>query len=108
MRHSSTTISKRSTGLLAFIAALPLGAGIAACDRAPQVAPEAKLSAATQPAAKPPPVPVPAVTEGAHSAQTATANEPPMKSMSKEEESASMPLPGQANDHSTLAKDSKK
>lgn len=108
MRHLSTTISKRSTGLLALIAALALGAGIAACDRAPQAVPDAKLSAVPQPAAPPPSVPVPAVTEGANSAQTANAPDKAMKSMTKEEESTSMPLPGQANDHSTLAKDSKK
>jgi hypothetical protein len=31
-----------------------------------------------------------------------------MKSMTKKEESTSMPQPGQANDHSTLAKGSEK
>jgi hypothetical protein len=94
--------------LLAFIAALALGAGVAACDRAPQVAPEAKQSAVSQPADPPSSAPVPAVTEGANGAQTASASDQPMKSMTKEEESTAMPLPGQANDHSTLAKDSKK
>jgi hypothetical protein len=93
--------------LPAFIAALALAAGVAACDRAPQAAPEAKQSAIPQSASPPPSVPGPAV-EGANSAQTASAGEQPMKSMTKEEESTAMPLPGQANDHSTLAKDSKK
>jgi hypothetical protein len=107
MRHQSTTNSRRSTGLPAFIAVLALGAGVAACDRAPQVAPEAKQSAVPQAASPPPSVPGPAV-EGANSAQTASADDQPMKSMTKDEESTAMPLPGQANDHSTLAKDSKK
>lgn len=107
MRHHRVTNSKRPSGLLAFIILLVLGAGIAACDRAPQPAPDAKMPAALPPASSLP-VPVPAVTEGAKSAETAKANDQPMKSMTKEEESTSMPQPGQANDHSTLAKDPKK
>jgi hypothetical protein len=51
---------------------------------------------------------MPAVTEGAKNTATANANDQPMKAMTKGEESASMPQRGQANDHSTLAKDSKK
>jgi hypothetical protein len=104
MRHHWVTNSKRPSRLLAFIILLALGAGIAACDRAPQRAPDAKMSAVPPPAS---PLPVPAVTEGAKSAETANANDQPMKSMTKKEESTSMPQPGQANDHSTLAKDPK-
>ena len=48
---------------------------------------------------------LPTPTEGANAADTAKASDPPMKQMSKEEEANSMPLPGQANDHSTLAKE---
>jgi hypothetical protein len=107
MRHHRVTKSKRPTGLLAFMILLALGAGIAACDRAPQPAPDAKMSAVPPPAS-PLPVPVPAATEGAKSAETANANNQPMKSMTKKEESTSMPQPGQANDHSTLANDPKK
>ena len=103
MRHQTTTNWKRSTGLPSFIAALALSAGIAACDRTPPVAPDTKVSAA--PAASPQ---VPPVTEGANSAQTGNAQDQPMKPMTKEEESTAMPQPGQANDHSTLAKDSQK
>jgi hypothetical protein len=40
-----------------------------------------------------------------NSAETAKASDEPMKPMSKDEETASMPRPGQANDHSTLKKD---
>lgn len=104
MRHQGTTNSERSTGLPVFIAALALGAGIAARDRTPSVASDAKLSTVPPPFASPS---VPAATEGANSAQTANVQDQPMKSMTKEEESTSMPQPGQANDHSTLAKDSK-
>jgi hypothetical protein len=105
MRHHSMTNSKRPSRLLTFMILLALGAGIAACDRAPERAPDAKMSAVPLPAS---PSPVPPVTEGAKSAETANANDQPMKSMTKEEESRSMPQPGQANDHSTLAKDSTK
>jgi hypothetical protein len=101
MRNHQMTNSKRPSGLLAFMILLALGPGIAACERAP----DAKMSAVPPTAS---PSPVPAVTEGAKSAETANANDQPMKSMTKKEESTSMPQPGQANDHSTLAKDPKK
>jgi len=97
--------SSRSLGLLGFLTLLVLGAGIAACDRAPQHEAQTKVSAVPPPA---PPSPMPAVTEGAKNTATANANDQPMKAMTQGEESASMPQPGQANDHSTLAKDSKK
>jgi hypothetical protein len=106
MRHCAITNSKRPSRLMAVMVLLALGAALTACDRPPQLAPDAKLSAAPHPAASPPPVP--AVAQGANSAETSNANNQPMKSMTKEEESTSMPQPGQANDHSTLAKDSKK
>jgi hypothetical protein len=105
VRHQSPTNSRWSTGLLVFIAMLALSAAIAACDRAPPARSDAMPSAAPPPVSPPQ---VPAVIEGANSAQTANAQGQPMKSMTKEEESTSMPQPGQANDHSTLAKDSKK
>ena len=41
-------------------------------------------------------------------ALTANANDQPQKPMTKQEESTSMPQPGQANDHSTVAGDGKK
>jgi hypothetical protein len=54
------------------------------------------------------PFPAPSATEDIKRAEIANANDQPMKSMTKAEQSTSMPQPGQANDHSTLAKDSKK
>lgn len=50
----------------------------------------------------------PQATQPASGAETANANAQPMKPMSKQEESTSMPQPAQANDHSTLAGDGKK
>ena len=98
--------NSRSLGSLGFcLSLIVLGVGIAACDRAPQRAAEAKVSTAPPPAS---PSPIPAATEGAQPAETANANDQPMKVMTKGEESTSMPQPGQANDHSTLAKDAQK
>lgn len=89
---------------LAFVI-LPVLAGLAACDRAPQRPLDAPTAPVT-PTASPPSAP--SVTEGISRGKTAKASDQPMKSMTKAEESTSMPQPGQANDHSTLAKDSKK
>ncbi len=51
--------------------------------------------------------PTPAPTPGANNAETAKGSDDAKKPMTKDEESTSMPRPSQANDHSTLAKDSK-
>ena len=109
MKHYSMTNSRWPSGLLAFVIALGLGAGMAACDRAPQRPPDAPM-ATVAPAASPLPAPsvTEGATEGAKRGETANANDQPMKSMTKAEESSSMPQPGQANDHSTLLKDPKK
>ncbi len=90
---------------LSLLVSLTLAASMAACDRAPERPPNAgaPATASTLTARSP----VPAATEGARTGDTANANAPPMKLMTKEEESASMPQPGQANDHSTTAKDKK-
>jgi hypothetical protein len=85
---------------------LVLGAAIAGCDRAPPHSQEAPTANVV--ASPPAPSVTPSATEGTSGGKTANANDPPMKSMSKQEESSSMPQPGQANDHSTLATDSKK
>jgi hypothetical protein len=45
----------------------------------------------------------PAPDRRSNTGQTAKASDDPLKRMDKEEESQSMPRPGQANDHSTLA-----
>jgi hypothetical protein len=42
-----------------------------------------------------------------NASETAKGSDAPMKSMSKDEESKAMPQPGQANDHSTVARDPK-
>jgi hypothetical protein len=105
MEHNSMKNSQRPSRLV-FPVLLALAAALTACDRAPQVAPDVKTSAIPPPTASTPSVP--AVAEGANSAETSNANNQAMKSMTKEEESTSMPQPGQANDHSTLAKGSKK
>ena len=115
MRQQFLSANSRWRTALLLIIPIVLGASIAGCDRTPPREPDAKM------AAVPPlgsPLSVPAVTEGdksvrpgtegAKSEQTANANVPPMKAMTKEEYSTSMPQPGQANDHSTLANDPKK
>jgi hypothetical protein len=81
----------------------PNGANTASQAAAPSTASQAAAPSPAQP-------PVPAATNSkprATDGETANANDQPMKSMSKEEEAKSMPRPGQANDHSTLAKDPK-
>jgi hypothetical protein len=70
----------------------------------------ASQASAPSPAPSPAQPPVPAATSSEPKpsrAETAKASDEPMKSMNKEEEAKSMPRPGQANDHSTLAKDPK-
>jgi hypothetical protein len=105
VKHDSMASSQWQRGLPAFGILLALTAGMAACDRAPERPPEAP-PATVAPAASA--LPAPSGTEGTKRGETSNANDQPMKSMTKAEESTSMPMPGQANDHSTLAKDSKK
>lgn len=65
-------------------------------------------SKASAPSPAQPPVPAATSSEPKpNHGETAKASDQPMKSMSKDEEAKSMPRPGQANDHSTLAKDPK-
>lgn len=104
MLRYSMTNSRRPSGLLVAMALLVSGAGLAACDRTPQGRSETP-AATVAPAA---PASAPSATEGVGSAETAKASDQPMKSMTKDQESTSMPRPGQANDHSTLSGDSKK
>ena len=115
MRQQFLIAKSRWRTALFLVIPIVLGASIAGCDRTPPRAPDAKM-AAVPPLGSPAPAPavtegdksVPPATEGAKGEQTSNANDPPMKAMTREEESASMPQPGQANDHSTLADDSKK
>jgi len=105
VKHYLMTNSRWPSGLLAFVILLGLGAGMAACDRAPQRPPDAPVATVAPTAS---PLPAPSVTEAIKRGETANANDQPMKSMTKVEESTSMPRPGQANDDSTLVQGSKK
>jgi hypothetical protein len=107
MRYDLMANSPWPSGWRAFVILLVLGASITACERAPQRAPDTP-AATTSPTPPASPPSASTVTEGAKSSETANANDQPMKSMTKAEESTSMPQPGQANDDSTVAKDSKK
>jgi len=84
---------------------------LGACNRSgsqtsEQHVPEAPKVAETSPASAP--AAPPAADSQADKSGTANANDPPMKAMSPKEEATSMPQPGQANDHSTVAGDGKK
>jgi hypothetical protein len=89
-------------------------AGLAGCNRTgDQPVPAPKVSQA--PGSEVPPVAAPDTTPkasevfkaGAPPEQTSTNAQPTDAShqLTKQEESTAMPMPGQANDHSTLAKD---
>lgn len=69
---------------------------------------ESSVSSPPSAAAAPPATTETSSAEKPNAAPTANANDQPQKPMSKQEESTSMPQPGQANDHSTLAGDGKK
>ena len=109
-----------STGLLAWTRRALLIAGaimlVAACNRpaSPPAPNTSTLTPSTPAPAADNSTPNTAATEpqtpsAAQSEQprtnVATDNSSPLPTMSKEEESNSMPQPGQANDHSTTAKD---
>src|ERR1700676_4293003 len=107
MRYDLMANSPWPSGRRGLVILLVLGASITACERGPQRVPDAP-AATTAPTPPSSPPPASTVTEGAKSSETANANDQPMKSMTKAEESTSMPRPGQANDDSTLVQDSKK
>lgn len=116
---------RRTTAL---VAAIAIAVGIAACNRAPDKSASAKAELTpTAPAISPPPAqpaPVmpprasavfePSASGGQPAAapsadNVAKASDPNAKEpMTKSEESAAMPLPAQANDHSTVVDDGKK
>jgi hypothetical protein len=96
----------RVAGCAALVA---LGLLLGSCGKASDPQNGANITSQA-PAPSPAQPPMPAATNStprATGGETANANDQPMKSMSKEEEAKSMPRPGQANDHSTLAKDPK-
>jgi hypothetical protein len=105
---------KRAAAALLVVAA---AAGLGACNRVGDpVAPAPKVSQAPESPALPAGAPdtTPKASEvfkaGAPPDQTSTNARPTDAShqMTKQEESKAMPMPGQANDHSTLAKDAVK
>ena len=92
------------------VVAIAAAVAITACDRPTPRAADTSPPSAAAPAAPTSPPQISATdgaNNGARGAEGADANAEPMKPMTKEEESTSMPQPGQANDHSTLAKDTK-
>ncbi|HET9764481.1 MAG TPA: hypothetical protein VFR50_13260 [Casimicrobiaceae bacterium] len=119
---SDRTSAKSFAGVAA-VAGLTLC--LAACDRSdpgaapretvrtPSPPPTATSTApgssqqGTQPLAEASPSSAQKSSDPAHSDETATNSDAPMKPMDKNEESKSMPQPGQVNDHSTLAQDPK-
>ena len=91
--------------------------GLTGCQRGgdpplPAVTPSPSPAAQAQPAVAPDTTPKASelFREGSPPSVTSTNSKPvdPSHALSREEESTAMPLPGQANDHSTLAKDSGK
>lgn len=106
MQQDSILNAQWRSGLIAFAMLVAIEAGLAACDRAPDRASNSPTATTTTAPVSLPPSAV--ASEATKPSGTANANDQPMKSMSKEEESTSMPQPGQANDHSTVAGDSRK
>lgn len=102
MRQYSMVNPRWPGGLMAFASMVVLASSLAACDR-PQGSRADAPTATVAPASPVPPAS--SVTDRVGPGTTANANDQPNKSMTKTEESSSMPRPGQANDHSTLAKD---
>jgi len=90
----------RISWLLSIAACVAATAVLPACDRIQQPTPHTTPDGAAQA-----PSPQASVNNGTRGAEGADANTRPMQPMTKEEESGSMPQPGQANDHSTVAKD---
>lgn len=92
---------KYSIVFTAVVAALTLSA----CDRSADVTPTAAIAA---PASSPrmsidPSIPTVTSTPSTESPTSARDNANPQGEMTKQEESVAMPLPGQANDHSSPA-----
>jgi hypothetical protein len=106
MQQGSVLTTRWRSGLIAVVMLVVVDTGLVACDRAPDRALNSPTATTTTAPVSLPPSAVPS--EASKPSGTANANDQPMKSMSKEEESTSMPRPGQANDDSTLVKDSKK
>ena len=127
MARATRFLPARHRGV-ALLTAMAIALGVAACDRAPDKSAAAKPELTpTTPAIGPPPAqPVtvmppqasavleqPASSSAGAAApspdRTASGSDPNAKEpMTKAEESTAMPMPAQANDHSTLGTDAKK
>lgn len=130
-RHVAVHANRARTA--AVLAAVAIAVGIAACDRPDRSAATKPELMPTAPAIAPPPAnPAPVMPPKADTvlgtppqaaaapsadsaatqqpaARTAQGSDPNAKEpMTKEEESAAMPKPAQANDHSTTATDAKR
>lgn len=98
------------------IALVGIALGVGGCSKSGQPPPDIQpgtTSSPTQGSSSSPSTPAAAPSQGSSSSgttpsDTAKASDPPMAPMTKEGESKAMPMPGQANDHSTLANDKKK
>ena len=103
---STSLRTKPLAGLLAIAAVVVMGA---ACDRASQPPQPRADASASRMASSESPRPA-AVQDEAKPDQAppASSADAPAKEMTREEESKTMPQPGQANDHSTLVKDPKR
>jgi hypothetical protein len=107
------TMNGRTLNAAAIVPAIVFALAMGGCDRTSDVPPANTSSAA--PATNNPPSTAPdasAVAQAPSTAgpasDTANGNDEPMKTMTKAQENTSMPMPGQVNDHSTLAGDPKK
>jgi hypothetical protein len=99
------------------VVALALALTLGACGRSneaqdqrtaqapsPPAADSNAASSSTPPASTPSAsMPPPASAQGTNSGETASNGDAAMQPMSKDEEAKAMPMPGQANDHSTVS-----
>jgi hypothetical protein len=90
------------------VALLAISVGLGACGKMDHATPP-QPSVSSSPNATPPVQPPSQTAQAGETnrGETAKGTDEPMKSMTKDEESKAMPQPGQANDHSTVAKDPK-
>jgi hypothetical protein len=94
---------------LRYLGAVGLALAIVGCNEpTTQRSSGANVSSPPTASSGPAATAVPSSADKPNTGLTANANDQPQKSMSKQEESTSMPQPAQANDHSTVAGDGKK
>jgi hypothetical protein len=100
-------LTTRLPWLLSIAATVAVTVVLPGCDQVQQPTPRATQDGAARPspAETPPATPQASVNEGAKSTGGVDANVQTAEPMTKDEESTTMPQPGQANDHSTTARD---